>query len=58
MHMSARRGTDASDTHMTISFSYAYLKGFERLMVSSLWVQMSVQRPSRAISPRMTAPPM
>lgn len=40
---------------MTISFSYAYLKGFERLMVSSPCVHIDVQRPSRAMSPRMTA---
>lgn len=40
---------------MTISFSYAYLNGFDRRMVSSPWVQIAVQRPSRAMSPRMTA---
>jgi hypothetical protein len=40
---------------MTISFSYAYLKGFDRRMVSSPWVQIAVHRPSRAMSPRMTA---
>lgn len=39
---------------MTISFSYAYLKGFDRLIVSSPCVQIEVQRPRRAISPRMT----
>lgn len=42
-------------THMTISFSYAYLNGFERLMVSSPCVHIDVQRPRRAMSPRMTA---
>lgn len=40
--------------HMTISFSYAYLKGFERLMVSSPCVHINVHLPRRAISPRMT----
>jgi len=42
------------DTHMTISFSYAYLNGFDRLMVSSPSVQIIVHRPNRAMSPRMT----
>jgi len=39
---------------MTISFSYAYLSGLERRIVSSPCVQMRVQRPSLAMSPRMT----
>jgi hypothetical protein len=39
---------------MTISFSYAYLKGFDRLMVSSPWVQIEVHLPNRAMSPRIT----
>ena len=40
---------------MTISFSYAYLKGLDRRIVSSPCVQIAVHRPSRAMSPRMTA---
>ncbi len=40
---------------MTISFSYAYLNGFERLMVSSPSVVTSVHLPSLAISPLMTS---
>jgi hypothetical protein len=39
---------------MTISFSYAYLNGLERLIVSSLWVVTAVHLPRRAISPLMT----
>lgn len=39
---------------MTISFSYAYLKGLERLIVSSPCVVTAVQRPRRATSPRRT----
>jgi hypothetical protein len=39
---------------MTISFSYAYLKGLDRRIVSSPCVQIAVHRPSRAMSPRMT----
>jgi len=39
---------------MTISFSYAYLNGLDRRMVSSLSVHINVQRPNRAMSPRMT----
>jgi hypothetical protein len=39
---------------MTISFSYVYLKGLLRLIVSSPFVTISVHRPSRATSPRMT----
>lgn len=41
-------------TYITISFSYAYLNGFERFIVSSPCVQIRVHRPRRAISPRMT----
>jgi len=40
--------------HMTISFSYAYLNGLDRLIVSSPCVHIAVQRPNLAISPRMT----
>lgn len=40
--------------YITISFSYAYLKGFERLMVSSPCVHIKVQRPRRAMSPLIT----
>lgn len=43
-----------NEAHMTISFSYAYLKGLERLIVSSPWVVTAVQRPRRATSPRRT----
>lgn len=39
---------------MTISFSYAYLKGLDLLIVSSPWVHISVHLPSLAISPRIT----
>lgn len=39
---------------MTISFSYAYLKGLLRLMVSSDSVTNAVHLDNRAISPRMT----
>lgn len=39
---------------MTISFSYAYLNGLDRRTVSSPSVHINVQRPSRAMSPRMT----
>jgi hypothetical protein len=40
---------------MTISFSYVYLKGLERLMgEESEEVVVSVQRPRRAMSPRRT----
>jgi hypothetical protein len=39
---------------MTISFSYVYLNGLLRRIVSSPRVTMSVHRPSRATSPRMT----
>lgn len=40
---------------MTISFSYVYLNGLLRRIVSSPRVTMSVHRPRRATSPRMTA---
>ena len=43
-----------SRAYMTISFSYAYLKGLDRRIVSSPCVQIAVHRPSRAMSPRMT----
>ena len=39
---------------MTISFSYAYLNGLDRFIVSSLCVVTAVHRLSRATSPRMT----
>lgn len=39
---------------MTISFSYAYLNGFDRRIVSSPRVQMAVHLPKRAMSPRRT----
>jgi len=39
---------------MTISFSYAYLNGLDLRTVSSPSVHINVQRPSRAMSPRMT----
>lgn len=39
---------------MTISFSYAYLKGLDRLIVSSDWVVTAVHLLSLATSPRMT----
>jgi regulation of enolase protein 1 (concanavalin A-like superfamily) len=45
---------EKSTTHITISFSYAYLNGLDRLIVSSDWVVTAVHRPKRAISPRMT----
>lgn len=41
-------------TYMTISFSYAYLNGLLRLIVSSDCVVTAVHRPSRATSPLMT----
>ena len=41
-------------THITISFSYAYLNGFERFMVSSPCVEIRVHRPSLAMSPLIT----
>lgn len=39
---------------MTISFSYAYLKGLLLLIVSSDWVVTAVHLAKRAISPLMT----
>ncbi len=47
--------TIVSQTYITISFSYAYLNGFDRLILSSLCVVVTaVHRLKRAISPRMT----
>jgi hypothetical protein len=46
------RGKDA---YMTISFSYAYLKGLLRLIVSSDWVTTAVHRPNLAMSPLITS---
>lgn len=42
---------------MTISFSYAYLNGLLRLIVSSDSVTKAVHLDNRAISPRMTGIP-
>lgn len=39
---------------MTISFSYAYLKGFDRFIVSTPSVQIAVHRPNLAMSPLIT----
>lgn len=41
-------------SYMTISFSYAYLSGFDLRIVSSPCVHIRVHRPSLAISPLMT----
>lgn len=49
-----RRESREMRAHMTISFSYVYLNGLERRMVSSPSVDICVHLPRRAMSPLIT----